>query len=181
MTIQIAAFAFGGILVFVGVLGGGFEVKELKVPKVGPGVRVLSAVVGLLFICVGFGATTPVDPRGVGSQPEAREQSVDFSLTDQLGDGELSEQVTVLVDGKNVGNLTVNDEYPSSQLRVTVPEAGPHSYTAEATAIFNVEGDRVQYTGAGQGMINVQQGKTYSLRGSMTGNEWLVSLEEEEH
>ena len=174
MTIQIAAFAFGGILVFVAVLGGGFEVKELKVPKVGPGVRVLSAVVGLLFISLGFGNLD-------GPQPEAREQSVDFSLTDQLGDGELSEQVTVLMDGKNVGNLTVNDEYPNSQLRVTVPNAGPHSYTAEATAIFNVQGQRVQYNGAGQGMINVQQGKTYSLRGSMTGNEWLVSLEEEEH
>lgn len=181
MTIQIAAFAFGGILLFVGVLGGGFEVKELKVPRVGPGVRVLSAVVGLFFICLGFGATTSGADPEKRPNPEAREQSVDFSLTDQLGDGELSEQVTVLVDGRNVGNLTVSDEYPSSQLRVTVPKAGPHSYTAEATAIFNVQGYRVQYTGAGQGMINVQQGKTYSLRGSMTGNEWLVSLEEEEH
>ena len=107
----------------------------------------MSAVAGVLFICLGFGTT-------------ASGQPVDFSLTDQLGDGELSEQVTVLVDGKKVGNLTVNGEYPVSPLRVTVPQASPHSYTAEATASFDVQG---QYTGAGQGMINVEHGKVYSL------------------
>jgi len=34
MTIEITAFAFGSILLLVGVvLGRGFEVKELKIPK----------------------------------------------------------------------------------------------------------------------------------------------------
>jgi hypothetical protein len=177
MSIQLAAFAFGGILMLVGVLGGGFEVKELRIPKVGPGARVLSAVVGLLFICLGFGATAGESQPVVAGN--TRELPVEFTLTDQLGDGELSEQVTVLVDGKNVGNLTVNGEYPSSQLMVTVPQSGQHSYTAEATAIFDLQGDRVQYAGAGQGMIDVQQGRVYSLRGSMSGNTWLVSIEEE--
>lgn len=69
MTIQLIAFAFGGILIFVSVLGGGFEVKELKVPKVGPGVRVLSAAVGVLFVCLGFGATTAQSDQRGTSQP----------------------------------------------------------------------------------------------------------------
>src|SRR5271165_3109173 len=55
MNIQIVAFVFGGLLLFIGVLGGGFEVKELKIPKVGVGVRVVSVVVGVVFICLGFG------------------------------------------------------------------------------------------------------------------------------
>jgi len=182
MTIQIVAFGFGGILLFVGVLGGGFEIKELKIPKVGAGVRVLSAVVGLLFVCLGFSEPT-TSPQSGGDKAvvqAGREEPVEFTLTDQLGEDELSEQVTVLVDGKDIGNLTVNEAYPNSRLVVAVPTSGQHSYTAEATAIFNDQGTPVQYAGAGQGMIDVQRGRSYHLRGSMTDRTWLVSIEQEQ-
>jgi len=189
MNIQVLAFVFGGLLLFIGVLGGGFEVKELKVPKVGAGVRVVSAFVGVLFVCLGFGASLTPSPQLNAENHEAAvvhasspavDEPVDFTLTDQLGDGELSEQVTVLVDGKNVGNLTVNQEYPNSRLTVTVPKSGQHSYTAEAVAVFNIQGTPTQLAGAGQGMIEVRPGKVYFLRGSMTGSTWLVSIEEQQ-
>lgn len=185
MNVQVIAFVFGGILLFVGVVGGGFELRELKVPKVGVGVRVLSTIVGLIFVCLGFSRPTndslPVSPdlQGQHFEPRLSAERVEFTLTDQLGEGELSEQVTVLVDGKDVGNLTVNQEYPNSRLLIAVANPGQHSYTAEATAVFDDEGTPVQYTGAGQGMINVQNGRSYSLRGSMTGSTWLVSIEEQ--
>lgn len=186
MNIQVSAFVFGGILLFVGVLGGGFEVKELKVPKVGIGVRLLSAIVGLLFIGLSFSGSAGASPpsNGGGQQPVTpsitQEQPVEFFLTDQLGDDEVSEQVTVLVDGKDVGNLTVNQTYPNSRLRVTVPQPGQHSYTAEATAVFVDQGTTFEYTGVGQGMIDVRPGKIYSLRGSASGTTWLVSIAEEQ-
>ena len=186
MTIQIAAFVFGGLLLFVGMLGGGFEVKELKVPKVGIGVRVASVAVGILFVCLGFsgpmeGSLQPSGSHdsGVALAATPQDEPVDFTLTDQLGDRELSEQVTVLVDGRNVGNLTVNQDYPNSRLMVTVPKPGQHSYTLEAVAVFNVQGTAVQYVGAGQGMINVSHGKVYFLSGTFTGNTWLVSIQEQ--
>ena len=185
MNIQIAAFAFGGLLLFIGVVGGGFEVKELKVPKVGTGVRVLSVVIGVLFIGLGFGST-PSDPKSSPNGPSPvyadtpQEEPVDFVLTDQLGEYELSEQVTILIDGKDVGNLTVNQEYPNSRLMVTVPKRGQHSYTADAVAVFNDQGNPVQHEGAGQGMIDVRQGKTYSVVGSVTGDTWLVSIQEQQ-
>lgn len=56
-------------------------------------------------------------------------------------------------NGPFLSNLTVNDEYPSSELVVTLPRPGQHSYTAEANAIFDVQGTRLQYAGAGQGVI----------------------------
>jgi len=34
MAIQMAVFMLGSLLMLVAILGGGFEVKELKVPKV---------------------------------------------------------------------------------------------------------------------------------------------------
>jgi hypothetical protein len=189
MSIEIASFVFGGILLFVGVLGGGFEVKELKVPKVGTGVRLLAALLGLVFITVGFGSHSDNPPRTIdngdhsvvhaGPQPPPPEEPVEFTLIDDLGQGEVSEQVTILIDGKDVGNLTVSQDYPHSKIRVTVPHSGQHSYTAEATTIFSGSQGQFRYDGAGQGMIDVQRGKTYSLRGSVTGNTLFVSLEQE--
>src|SRR5208283_441899 len=156
MNIQLIAFVFGGILLFVGVLGGGFEVKELKIPKVGVGVRLLSGIVDLLFIGLGFSGSpepSPHDGRSDGQSQvvlaNAPQDPVEFFLTDQLGEDEVSEQVTVLIDGKNVGNLTVNQTYPNSRLRVSVPQPGQHSYAAEATAVFDDQGTTFEYSGAG--------------------------------
>ena len=186
MSIEIASFVFGGILLFVGLLGGGFEVKELKIPKVGTGVRILAALLGVVFITVGIGSHADDSPKPVnnndnnlvhaGPPPDV---PVEFNLIDDLGQGEVSEQVTILIDGKDVGNLTVNQEYPHCKIRVTVPRAGQHSYTAEATTTFSSPQGQFGYNGAGQGMIDVQPGKTYSLRGSVTGNALFVSIEQD--
>jgi len=51
---QMAIFAFGSLLMLVAVLGGGFEVKELKVPKVGRSSRIAACACGLLFIFLGI-------------------------------------------------------------------------------------------------------------------------------
>ena len=44
MGIAMAIFAFllGGLLLFIALVGGGFQVKELKVPKVGWAPRAMS-------------------------------------------------------------------------------------------------------------------------------------------
>jgi hypothetical protein len=191
MSIEIASFVFGGILLFVGVLGGGFELKELKVPKVGTGVRLMAAVLGIVFISVGLGSHSDNPPRATDtdhnlvhaetSPPSTplEDGPVEFTLIDDLGQGEVSEQVSILIDGKDVGNLTVNQDYPHSKLMVTVPHAGQHGYTVDATSIFSDAQGRFRYIGAGQGMIDVQRGKTYSLRGSITGSSLFLTLKQE--
>lgn len=52
MALDTIAILFGGLLLLIGILGGGFEVRELKLPKVGGFVRVASFVVGMLFILI---------------------------------------------------------------------------------------------------------------------------------
>jgi hypothetical protein len=54
MTPQSMSFIFGAILLAVAILGGGFEVKEIKVPNVSVGVRIIAGIVGLFFIVLGF-------------------------------------------------------------------------------------------------------------------------------
>ena len=54
MTLETISFIVGGFLVIVGILGGGLEIKEIKIPKVGLSVRLIAIVFGLAFICLGI-------------------------------------------------------------------------------------------------------------------------------
>jgi hypothetical protein len=54
MNLQAMSFIFGAILLAVAILGGGFEIKEIKVSNVTIRVRIISGVVGLIFIGLGF-------------------------------------------------------------------------------------------------------------------------------
>ena len=53
MDLQTISFLFGAILVAVAILGGGFEVKEIKVPQVRGAARAVAAAAGLLFLLIG--------------------------------------------------------------------------------------------------------------------------------
>jgi hypothetical protein len=50
MSIEFLSFLVGSVLVGVAVIGGGFEVKVLKMPRVGVAVRLVSLAVGGGFI-----------------------------------------------------------------------------------------------------------------------------------
>jgi hypothetical protein len=75
MTLQTMSFIFGAILLAVAILGGGFEIKEIKVSNVTMGVRIVAGLVGLFFIGLGFwpqpsALTEPVSvPEGSGMGP----------------------------------------------------------------------------------------------------------------
>lgn len=53
MSTNVLVFGFGAILLLVAILGGGFELKEFKVPKVSQVPRALAGVVGFGFIVWG--------------------------------------------------------------------------------------------------------------------------------
>jgi hypothetical protein len=70
MAIQMAVFAFGSLLMLVAILGGGFEVKELKVPKVGRASRLAACACGMLFIFLGIHLDRPAAPAAAAPQPQ---------------------------------------------------------------------------------------------------------------
>jgi hypothetical protein len=55
MTLEAVSFAIGGILIATAIVGGGFEIKEIKMPKVGAGPRFFSLLVGAVFVMIGLG------------------------------------------------------------------------------------------------------------------------------
>lgn len=62
MSIEVVSFALGGVLIATAIIGGGFEIREIRMPHVGAGVRLVSLLAGSLFIVLGlsvWGAERP--------------------------------------------------------------------------------------------------------------------------
>jgi Bacterial tandem repeat domain 1 len=78
MPIDTISFLLGGLLVAVSVLGGGIEVKELKIPAVGQTSRLLSFFAGLLFVGLAVYMRSPpilpVKPTEDPTAPQVKEK-----------------------------------------------------------------------------------------------------------
>jgi PAN domain len=66
MTLQAMSFIFGALLLAVAILGGGFEIKEIKVQNVTSSVRIIAGIVGIIFVGLSFWQPTELleTPRG---------------------------------------------------------------------------------------------------------------------
>lgn len=52
LTVQVIAFIAGSVFILIAIIGGGFTVKELKIPTVPKTGRIISGIVGALFISI---------------------------------------------------------------------------------------------------------------------------------
>jgi hypothetical protein len=104
MTVEVMMCVFGALLVLTGIVGGGLEVKELKIPKVGMPSRVAAYVSGFLFILMGvvlsFKGEEPVeeDPReevaNARAEPETpAEEPGAASEEPEAGEAEAQEEL----------------------------------------------------------------------------------------
>lgn len=70
MTIEVVSFIIGGILIGTAVVGGGFEIREIKMPRVGAGVRITSLVVGSGFLLLSMGMWGLNNPHLLADSPQ---------------------------------------------------------------------------------------------------------------
>jgi hypothetical protein len=178
MSAHILLLALGGLLIVVAILGGGIEARELRIPQIGKWPRVLAGLTGMFFFALGIGFIP--DSPSIGPGPP---ELVTFKIRDELGEGQVSEQVRVLLNGKEVGYLNVNQDYPASTISVSVPSEGVYSYVLEARAFFRDENKQErEFQGSGQGNIEVRKGKIFDLVGNINEDtwQWQAHLEEVE-
>jgi len=71
VTSQIIFVALGGILILTGVIGGGLEMRELKIPQVKWPTRIFAFIAGFVF--VGVGVNLDPDVTHINPVVEARE------------------------------------------------------------------------------------------------------------
>ena len=72
MTSQFIFVAIGGILILTGVIGGGFEVRELKIPQVKWPTRVIACVAGFVLVLMGAGINVSPDVPRAAAVVEAK-------------------------------------------------------------------------------------------------------------
>lgn len=103
---------FGCLLLFIGIIGGGLEIKEIKVPQVSWPTRLAAIVAGFVFVLFGIGLTelnVNKNDRVVKGQEEAAvgEESsngpiapvengeVKFTVVNELGLDQISESLQI--------------------------------------------------------------------------------------
>lgn len=198
MTANILLLTFGGILLLAAVIGGGFEIKEIKIPKIGFGGRILAGIVGFLFLFLGLRASSdqapaPVrepPPPAAQSRPSADSSSLElppqppgkkrtrFTIRDQLTAGLVHEQVTIFLNGQNVGTLVTTDHAPSTKIEVSVPEEGTYEYRLVALGVAEQGGMRYPVSGAWQGEITIANGKVFEIMFENPGNMVLEEVQQ---
>jgi len=86
--------AIGAAFIFLAILGGGFEAKELKIPVLGLWARVASAIVGAVLVALGllpsnyFSSPGPAQPPSFGESREKssnRSNLVSLPASEQFG------------------------------------------------------------------------------------------------
>ncbi|TCC51507.1 hypothetical protein E0H73_41050 [Kribbella pittospori] len=192
MTLSVLAGFFGGLLLLVAAVGGGFELRELKVPKVTAVGRLVSAVVGITLVFVAIMVSPVVaqsdeasrsivpDSQTEAHAPSAAAEtptSIDFTIQDVLGEDQITEQVKVQVDDRVVGTLTVDVAHPTATLTVTVLKPGTHTYILSSLSTFDYEGEMVEVPGSGDGQLDVSAGKLFKLRYEFGEEELMLRLE----
>ncbi len=110
---------------------------------------------------------------------EARTQGpVRVYIRDHLGADQLSEDVRILVDSREVGRLSLDQQNTASVIPVDVGAPGQHSYVLEVSAMLRRDRDlpeKKEYVG--QGTFTASPDKVYRLAADRTGNSWNVHLE----
>src|ERR1700730_18006366 len=88
MTIQTLLLLFGALLLLIAIVGGGLEVKELKIPKVENTPRIIAAVGGIVFIlmAINYNAITIEEKKTTPAASEEKSASQPDKPYHQAGD-----------------------------------------------------------------------------------------------
>lgn len=171
MTLEAVSFAIGGILIATAIVGGGFEIKEIKMPKVGAGPRFFSLVAGAFFVLIGIGvwevdrqvlldAQVPVNSLAQAQNALAQEPSSQSDPAER----------EVAVEPERVAPPEAEWQFPGIQGRLQL------SWTVEGipvSAYMDLQGAngivRVSYTDPSTGLLEeVDQDLVLQQSGNMT-------------
>ena len=172
MSAETVLFIFGCVLIFIAIVGGGFEAKELKIGQVNQSIRAIAALVGL--IAVGLGMWLHFQPSGSKSGADG----VTFNVVDNLSTNQIEETAVIEIDGKVAGTIKLDSQVPRVSLPITLPTDGSHNYHVRDAVMFEnpVDHTHVILKGEGQGTIDVRQGSLFMLRANTIEGSDVLTL-----
>ncbi len=131
--------------------------NALRRPAAGP---LLAVCLLLLTGCsISINSSSTPTP-GPSPTPTSTAKPVSVVITSQVDTGrcETSSNVTILVDGRNLGTMNVvNQLIQTDRLTVMLPP-GPHSYNLKGTAFLQSNGQAFSLNASGRGQVQVIPG-----------------------
>lgn len=99
-------------------------------------------------------------------------------IRDHLGADQVSEDVRILIDSREAGALTLDQEHPASVIPVDVASPGRHSYTVRVKAMLRRDrGKPESREYVGQGTLMIAPEQVFRIAADRTGDGWMVHLE----
>ncbi len=193
MNMPTITFILGGILLLASILGGGFEVRELKIPKVNGISRLIAAVVGAFFILCAIGldqnsakaadaaphpttqaaltqAQQPQEyqrPQQVQEpqQPPQQSRRINFYVQDELSEGQLLETTRLYINGSDIGQFTLNPSAPRGSIAGWATNPGSYNYQLRSSLLVAQQnGQRIPLSCHGEGVVHLVEGARYTIR-----------------
>ncbi len=185
IALETLIFIFGALLTLIGLLGGGFEAKEIKIPKIAGIGRLISLIFGLSLIWFGYNLSLNDNAKDKSiDNSNQREESglqVYFTIQDELiMDDFISDyegQTAVYINGLLIGTVTISSTYPLSSITASMPNEGRYDYYLEGSArITDYGGNVSDIYCMGNGTIDVESGKVYQIIGRYDANQCVMML-----
>lgn len=186
MELHTMSFIFGAILLVVGLWGGGIEIKELKIPRVGGMARSLSLLIGIIFIFLGLWVGGFIGAEKTNGDQVIDDKKIAFTIKGSLGRvnelREIESKARIYVAGNKVIEISLDKDKPSDSVSVYVQKPGEYKYYFEGHSIWsNAPNDRVPISG--NGIINVENGDAFEMRADEPPAEnaqvWVGKLEKQ--
>jgi hypothetical protein len=166
-TPQFMGLALGALLVVIAILGGGIEVKEIKIPQLSTGARLGAAAFGVVLMAASYLLISPSAPsqaRPTGTAPATASAPAPrpITFTDALGPGQLQESLEVFIDGQRVGAFSIDLRQPRGSFQIP-GETRSASY--QISGAENRDGHPGERRVDGSGTIDLTPGAIFGVSG----------------
>ncbi len=99
-------------------------------------------------------------------------------IRDHLGADQVSEDVRILIDSREAGRFSLDQQHPASVIPVEVGTPGQHRYTVEVSAMLRRgRGQPENKKYVGEGTFVASPDKVFRIAADRTANSWMVHLE----
>lgn len=134
----------------------------------------ITVVGGVIFVQQkNSNSSSPPSLYGTGftnSGTTETQTSLAFTITNVLGNMQISEEAHIYIEGQLKTTLLVNQQKTLVSSRIEVPKAGSYRYTVVADGVFADQyGQPYRSQGRGDGVIEVRDGSKFKLEATQHG------------
>jgi hypothetical protein len=178
ISVHSLTFLLGCVLIVVAIIGGGFEITQIRIPKVGFIARTMAAIFGSILLLVSMGnpeffsgmndasssrrgSTSSGGEINLSPKPEIQEAFYITIYNEAVGN-QIFERINVDLSGQGVGQLVSDRNRPLSSTYVKLI-GRYHNYRISGISIIQVGSRQHTRIVSGEGVIDARESSQFEL------------------